>query len=116
MKTMNYVKLVFFAVCILFLSKTANSQISFEVDLPGIHIVAGEPYPVIIAQPQVIYYEPLPEGYYYYDAKHDCYYNDDGYVYYNPPNVIKHDNGKHKGWYKNKHKHHKDDDDQGRDE
>ena len=117
MKKKIYVQLVIFILCIVAVSKSSTAQIRFEVDLPGIKIVAGEPYPVVIDRPRVVYYEPLPEGYYYYDSYNDCYYDDYGHVYYNPSNVyIRHDNGKHKGWYKKNHRHereheHEDEDD-----
>ena len=103
-----YVHLMIFILSILAISKPSNAQIRFEVDLPGIKIIAGEPYPVVIERPVYVYYEPLPEGYYYYDNDNSCYYDDYGRVYYYPTNVRvyhKHDNGKHKGWYKKKHRH-----------
>ncbi len=108
MKKKNYVLPVIFILCIVAASKSSTAQIRFEVDLPGIKIVAGEPYPVVIERPVYVYYEPLPEGYYYYDKDNSCYYDDYGRVYYYPTNVrayYRHDNGKHKGWYKKKHRH-----------
>lgn len=103
---------VIFILSILALTKSSSAQIRFEVDLPGIRIVAGEPYYYVISQPRIIYYEPLPPGYYYYDKYNNAYYDDYGCVYYYPTNVyIKRDNGKHKGWYKKRHKHDRDDDD-----
>ena len=108
MKKKIYVLPVIFILSILAVSKSSTAQIRFEVDLPGIKIIAGEPYPVVIERPVYVYYEPLPEGYYYYDNDNSCYYDDYGRVYYYPTNVRvyhKHDNGKHKGWYKKKQKH-----------
>ena len=107
MKKQVVLQLIFFIMAIIALSKSSNAQsIRFEVSIPGIHIVVGEPYPVVIPQPTIIYYEPLPRGYYYYDRCNDVFYDDYGNVYYSPSNVYyDHDNGKHKGWYKKKHKH-----------
>jgi hypothetical protein len=106
MKKKIYVLPVIFILSILALSKSSTAQIRFEVDLPGIKIVAGEPYPVVIERPVYVYYEPLPEGYYYYDSYNHCYYDSYGRVYYYPSNVyIRHDKGKHKGWHKKKHRH-----------
>ena len=107
MNTRKYLKGLLFILAILALSKTSSAQqIYFEISTPGIRIVAGEPYPVVIPQPRIIYYEPLPRGYYFYDRDNDAYYDDYGNVYYNPSNVyVRHDNGKHKGWYKKRHRH-----------
>jgi hypothetical protein len=103
-----YLNVLILVLGILALSKTSTAQsITFEVNIPGIKIVAGEPYEVVIVHPRIIYFEPLPEGYYYYDRCHRAYYDDYGNVYYYPSNVhaYRHDNGKHKGWYKKRHKH-----------
>lgn len=109
MYTRKFLKGLLFILAILALSKsTSAQQIYFEISTSGISIVAGEPYPVVIPQPRVVYYEPLPRGYYYFDRDNHCYYNDYGDVYYYPSNVsyyYKHDNGKHKGWYKKRHRH-----------
>lgn len=115
MKTRKYLVALFYILAMLALTKSSSAQqIYFEISTSGIRIVAGEPYPVVIPQPRVVYYEPLPRGYYYFDRDNQCYYNDYGDVYYYPSNVsyyYKHDNGKHKGWYKKKHKHEREYDD-----
>lgn len=107
MKKRMFLPIILIIIFIGAITKISFAQeISFEISMPGVSIVIGDPYPVIFSRPQLIYYEPLPEGSYCYDEKHDCYYDDYGNVYFDPPNVVKHDNGKHKGWYKNgKHKH-----------
>jgi hypothetical protein len=109
MKTKIYFKILIIFTGILVLSKySAAQQIYFEISTPGIKIVAGEPYFVFIPQPRVIYYEPLPRGHYCYDRENDVFYDEYGNVYRCPSNVryyYKHDNGKHKGWYKHSHGH-----------
>ena len=113
MKKISYLASAFVILGILSFSKMTMAQnISFEVNLPGIHIAVGDPYVYVIDRPRIIYYRPMPEGYYYYDERDGCYYNDDGDVYYYPTNVyVRHDNGKHKGWYKKRHRHEREDDD-----
>jgi hypothetical protein len=105
MKKRQFLLIVVFMIGFLTISRISNAQgITFDV-LPGISIVIGNPYPTVYSQPVYIYNQPLQEGSYYYDESNDCYYDNNGYVYYTPTNVVKHDNGKHKGWYKNKNKH-----------
>ena len=107
MKKRMFLPIILFIACIGSIPKISVAQeITFEISMPGVTTVVGDPYPVIFSRPHLIYYESLPEGSYCYDEKNDAYYDDYGNVYINPPNVVKHDNGKHKGWYKKgKHKH-----------
>jgi hypothetical protein len=105
MRNKRFLQIFIIMVGIIAISRISNAQdVTFEVSLPGINIVVGDPYPVVYSQPVYIYNEPLQEGSYYYDERNDCYYDNNGYVYYSPTNVVKHDNGNHKGWYKHKSK------------
>ncbi|MDD5363652.1 MAG: hypothetical protein PHN88_16130 [Ignavibacteria bacterium] len=85
---------------------SAAQEISFEVNSPGVRISVGDAYPNVLEERHVIYYEPLPEGKYYYDRDNDAFYTMEGNVYYYPSNVqYQKDNGKHKGWNKKGNKH-----------
>jgi hypothetical protein len=94
---------------VLAISKISLAQeMTFDVNLPGVRISIGDAYPNVLQERHVIYYEPLPEGRYYYDRDNDAFYTTEGNVYYYPSNVqYQRDNGKHKGWYKKGNKHSK---------
>ena len=99
--------LIIIALTAIFVfSKTSSGQsahMGIYFSSPHVRIIAGEP---ALIPYRTYYYQPVYHRHYYGVRNYYNYYYPHK-QYYRERFSYRHDNGRHKGWYKNKYKWHR---------